>query len=174
MWSRLADNQRRVHYLERIGMGRGDIIPYWDMHEFRPGEDWIQSRDRLQRVVQKQLLKNTPFAPLGQISFYDVWASIIPSVRPSHWVTAGYRSTQSPKIKEPIIHFPASLGDTDAAIRDVGGPCFFAIDALPCPESIELIDRRDRAVFCLTLLYALSIAVRDQMRASGKTLMRFK
>jgi hypothetical protein len=175
MWRQLdreASVSRRVYYVERVGLGRGPITAYFDMHEFRPGENWRTERDRLERVVQKQLLKEAPFAPIGQISLYDVWASIIPSVRPSHWITAGYRSTQDPKIKEPIIHFPASLGDTDKAIEDIGGPCFFAIDALPYPESIEAIDRRDRAVFCLTLLYAMSIAVREQMRAGGKTLMR--
>jgi hypothetical protein len=169
MWfseTKLKSRPRRVHYLERIGLGRGPITAYYSLEEWRPGDNWHESSDRLRKAVQKQLLKEATFVTLDSLSFHDVWASIIPSVRPSHWITAGFRSTQNLKAKTPIIQIPACLGDTDSAI-EIGGLVFFAIDALPYPDSLDL-SQRDRAVFALTLLSALSIAVRDQMRAQRR------
>lgn len=161
------DRPRRVHYLERVGLGRESITAYYCLEEWRPGDNWHDASDRLRSIVRKELLKEAPYITLGSISLHDVWASIVPSVRPSHWITAGFRSTQILKAKAPIIQIPVSIGDTDSAIRDIGGVVFFAIDALPYPESLD-ISSRDRAVFSVTLLSALSIAVRDQMRAQRR------
>lgn len=159
-----TDRPRRIYYNERFGLGRGPITGFIQIDEWRSGDDWNESRDRLRTVVQNQLLKEATYVSIGQISFYDVWAEIIPKVRPSHWITGGFRSTQIAKAKAPIIQIPVCLGSTDEAIEHIGGPVFFAIDALPYPESLDL-SQRDRAVFSLTLLSSLSIAVRDEMRS---------
>ena len=162
------DRPRRVHYLERVGLGCGPITAYYSLDEWRVGDKWNEASDRLRSIVREELLKEAPYITLGSISLHDVWAAIIPSVCPSHWITAGFRSTKALRSKTPIIQIPVSLGDTDSAIRDIGGIVFFAIDALPYPESLD-ISSRDRAVFSITLLSALSIAVRDQMRAQRRS-----
>lgn len=160
------DRPRRIYYIERSGLGRGPLTAYLSIDEWRSGDDWKESRDRLRTVVRSQLLEEASRVAIGSISFHSVWSSIIPSVCPSHWITAGIRSTVS-KRKTPIIQIPVSLGVANDAIV-IGGPVFFAIDALPLPKSLE-ISRRDRAVFSLTLLSALSIAVRDQMRSTRQS-----
>jgi hypothetical protein len=172
MWFRpklSIDRPRRVYYNERIGLGRGYITAYIVIEEWRSGDNWHEASDRLRQVVRKELLQEAPYITFGSISLHDVWASIIPSVRPSHWITAGFRSTQILKAKTPIIQIPVSLGGKDGIVQDVGGVIFFAIDALPQPKSLD-ISSRDRAVFSITLLSALSIAVRDQMRAQRRAL----
>ncbi len=172
MWFRpklSIDRPRRVHYLERVGLVREPFTAYYCLEEWRAGDNWHEASDRLRQVVRKELLQEAPYITFGSISLHDVWAAIIPSVRPSHWITAGFRSTQILKAKTPIIQIPVAIGGTDSAIRDIGGVVFFAIDALPQPESLD-ISSRDRAVFSVTLLSALSIAVRDQMRAQRRAL----
>jgi hypothetical protein len=170
MWFRPkpnSDRPRRVYYNERVGLGRGYITAYLIIEEWRSGDNWHEASDRLRQVVRKELLQEAPYITIGSISLHDVWAAIVPSVCPSHWITAGFRSTEILKAKTPIIQIPVSIGTTDSAIRDIGGVVFFAIDALPYPDSLD-ISSRDRAVFSVTLLSALSIAVRDQMRAQRR------
>ena len=62
----------------------------------------------------------------------------------------------------PVIQFPASLGDSEGVLRDVAQQIADAIDALPMPPSLQL-EKRERRVLSLTLLSALSIAVRNRM-----------
>ena len=158
------DTPRRIYYFERGRTGLGDSArtPYLSIDEFRMGDPWRSQRDRLRSVVDRQLLADASFVAVGSISYWRVWASIIPSVVPSHWITAGYRSTESRWDKVPIIQFPASLGDSEGVLRDIAEQVSWAIDALPLPPSLQL-EKRERSVFSLTLLSALSIAVRDQM-----------
>ena len=157
------DNERprRIYYFER-GLGMGDRTPYLSIDEFRMGDPWRSQRDRLRAVVDRQLLADASFISVGNISYWRVWASIVPSVIPSHWITAGYRSTSSRWDKVPIIQFPASLGDSEGVLRDIAEQVAWAIDALPLPESLTMEGPKKR-IFSLTLLSALSIAVRDQM-----------
>lgn len=155
------DRPRRIYYNKRSGLGNGHITGYLSIDEWRSGDYWHESRDRLRKVVHSQLLVEASLFTIGPISFHEVWASIIPSVCPSHWITAGFRSNVTKK-NIPIIQIPVCIGSTDDSIR-VGGSVFFAIDALQLPVSLN-VSKRDRAVFSFTLLSALSIVVRDQMR----------
>lgn len=157
------DRPRRVYYFERgLGLGHYDRTPYISIDEFRMGDPWRDQRDRLRVVVERQLLVDASVVSIGTISYWRVWASIIPSVIPSHWITAGYRSTLNRWDKVPIIQFPASLGDSEGVIKDIAEQITWAIDALPLPESLQL-EKSQRNVFSLTLLSSLAIAVRDQM-----------
>ena len=155
---------RRVYYFDRRGDGLGirPRTPYLEIDEFREGDPWKSQRDRLKRVVERQLLCHASIVSIGQVSYWRVWGSIVPSVIPSHWITAGYRSTENHWDKMPVIQFPASLGASDGAVRDLADPMAWAIDALQIPESLTL-ENSQRAVFSLTILSALSIAVRDRM-----------
>ena len=143
-------------------LGVGPRTAYLAIDEFRNGDDWKDQRDRLKYAVERQLLSHSSIVSVGTISYWRVWASIIPIVTPSHWITAGYRSTENRYDKVPVIQFPASLGDSEGVIHDLAEPMAWAIDALPLPLSLQL-EKRERSVFSLTLLSALSIAVRDQM-----------
>ena len=153
---------RRVYYFEPRGLGREFRTPYLSVYEFRSGDSWKSQRDRLRAVVNRHLLADASLVSIGSISFWRVWASIVPSVRPSHWITAGYRSSVNRWDKVPVIQFPASLGDSEGVLKDIAKPISWAIDALPIPPSLQL-EERERNSFSLTLLSALSIAVRDQM-----------
>jgi len=163
------EQRRRIYYFDNTdSTGDGSLLgprfrtPYLAIDEFRQNDDWKDQRDRLRRVVERQLLCHASIVSIGQISYWRVWASIIPSVRPSHWITAGYRSTVNRWDKVPVIQFPASLGDSEGVVKDLAEPMAWAIDALRLPSSLTL-ERSERAVFSLTLLSALSMAVRDQM-----------
>ena len=161
--------RRRIYYFDN-GDSEGDGLHlgtrlrtvYLSIDEFRPGDDWKSQRDRLRRVVERQLLSHASVVSIGQVSYWRVWASIVPSIRPSHWITAGYRSTQNQWDKVPVVQFPASLGTSESVVRDLADPMAWAIDALQVPESLTL-QKSERAVLSLTLLSALSIAVRDRM-----------
>lgn len=161
------DRDRKIYYFEsgRVGLGHRPRTAYLSIHEFRSGDDWKPQRDRLKRVVERELLCHASIVSIGQISYWRVWASIIPSVMPSHWITAGYRSTENRWDKVPIIQFPASLGDSEGVVRDIAEPISWAIDALPVPPSLQL-EKREKRVLSLTLLSALSIAVRERMGRS--------
>ena len=143
-------------------LGSEPRTAYLAIDEFRSGDSWKPQRDRLRYAVERQLLSHSSIVSVGTISYWRVWAAIIPSVAPSHWVTAGYRSTENKYDKVPVIQFPASLGNSEGVIHDLAEPMAWAIDALPLPPSLQL-EKRERSVFSLTLLSALSIAVRDQM-----------
>jgi len=158
------DENRRIYYFDKKGDGLGfwPRTIYIEIDEFRSGDPWRSQRDRLKLVVERQLLSHASVVSIGQISYWRVWGNIIPSVRPSHWITAGYRSTKSRWDKVPVIQFPASLGTSESVLQDLAKPMTWAIDALPLPPSLQL-ERSERAVFSLTLLSELSIAVRDQM-----------
>ena len=164
---RNREADRRIYYFEseRPGLGHRPRTAYLSIHEYRSGDDWRDQRDRLKRVVERELLCHASIVAVGQISYWRVWASIIPSVVPSHWITAGYRSTENRWDKVPIIQFPASLGDSEGVVRDIAEPISWAIDALPLPPSLQLEGSKKR-VFSLTLLSALSIAVRARMGRS--------
>lgn len=153
---------REIYRFERSGLGYELRTPYLTIHEFRIGDPWKTQRDRLRRVVDREFLADASIVSIGSVSFWRVWASIIPSVAPSHWVTAGYRSTLNKWDKVPIIQFPASLGDSEGVLRDIAEPISWAIDSLPLPESLQL-EASKRRTFSYTLLSRLSIAVRDQM-----------
>lgn len=168
MWfTARPDRPRRVYYSQRIGLWIPPIVAYFSLDEFRAGDEWHEGRDRLSAIVQQEFLQDSARYAVGQISLHTVWASIIPSVYPSHWITVGWRSSAIDRQKEkaPVIQIPVSIGPTDEAIRDVCGPIFFAIDALPAPESLDL-SNRDRAVLSITMLSALSIAIRERMKRS--------
>ena len=157
---------RQIYYFDRRGHGH-DLgprfrTPYLGIDEFRSGDEWTSQRDRLKRVVERQLLAHASIVSIGQVSYWRVWASIVPSIEPSHWITAGYRSTENRWDKVPVIQFPASLGDSEAVVKDLADPMAWAIDALQLPESLTL-KKSEKAVLSLTVLSALSIAVRDQM-----------
>lgn len=161
--------RRRIYYFDnRDRAGDGSYLgprlrtAYLAIDEFRPGDDWKSQRDLLRRVVERQLLSHASIVSIRQISYWRVWASIIPSIRPSHWITAGYRSTQNQWDKVPVIQFPVSLGDSEGVVRDLAEPMAWAIDALQVPDSLQL-QKSERAVLSLTLLSALSIAVRTRM-----------
>ena len=158
------DQPRRIYYFEseRSRLGTRPRTAYLSIDEFRAGDTWKPQRDRLRSVVERQLLCHASIVSINSISYWRVWASIVPSVRPSHWVTAGYRSTENRWDKVPIIQFPASLGDSESVVRELAEPISWAIDALPLPPSLQL-EKRERSVFSLTLLSSLSIAVREQM-----------
>lgn len=164
--------RRRVYYFDNTNsagdgydLGPRLRTPYIAIDEFRSGDDWKDQRDRLRRVVERQLLCHASIVSIGQISYWRVWASIIPSVRPSHWITAGYRSTVNRWDKVPVIQFPVSLGDSEGVVRDLAEPMAWAIDALQLPPSLTL-EKSERAVLSLTLLSSLSMAVRDRMGRS--------
>ena len=157
------DRPRRVYYFERgLGLGRSTCTPYLSIDEFRMGDPWRDQRDRLRAVVERHLLVDASYIAVGSVSYWRVWGTIIPSVMPSHWITAGYRSTESRWDKVPIIQFPASLGDSEGVLKDIAEQVSWSIDALPLPDSLTLKGPKKR-VFSLTLLSALAIAVRDQM-----------
>ena len=161
------DRSRRIRSIGRSGLGVAQPNPYLYLDEWRYGDDWMESRDRLRSVVQTEILSREGSFTFGNVSIFDVWDLIIPSSRPSHWITCGLRFESEPKTQIPIIQIPVSLGTDERAIV-VCNAIFFAIEALPLPSNLETnisIPRRDRAVICLTLLSALSIAVRDQMRS---------
>jgi len=157
---------RQIYYFDRKGhgyeLGSRLRTPYLVIDEFRSGDEWKSQRDRLKRVVERQLLCHASIVSIGQVSYWRVWSSIVPSVIPSHWITAGYRSTENRWDKVPVIQFPASLGDSESVVKDLAEPMAWAIDALQVPESLTL-KNSEKAVLSLTLLSALSIAVRDQM-----------
>jgi|GEM_PF-3678041 len=157
---------RQIYYFDRRGhgyeLGSRLRTPYLVIDEFRSGDEWKSQRDRLKRVVERQLLAHASIVSIGQISYWRVWASIVPSVIPSHWITAGYRSTENRWDKVPVIQFPASLGDSEGVVKNLAEPMAWAIDALQVPESLQL-KNSEKAVLSLTVLSALSIAVRDQM-----------
>ena len=157
-------DRRRIYYFDntRDGHGLGLRTPYLAIDEFRQGDQWKDQRDRLRAVVSRQLLAHASIVSIGQVSYWRVWAAVIPSVVPSHWITAGYRSTESRFDKVPVIQFPVSLGTSEDVVKDLAEPVAWAIDALPLPPSLQL-SRRERSVFSLTVLSALSIAVRSRM-----------
>ena len=153
---------RRIYSFNGSGLGTEPRTAYLSIDEFRSGDSWKPQRDRLKYAVERQLLCHSSIVAVGSVSYWRVWAAIIPSVTPSHWITAGYRSTENKYDKVPVIQFPASLGSSEDVIHDLAEPISWAIDALPLPPSLTLKER-ERAVFSLTLLSSLSIAVRDQM-----------
>ena len=153
---------RRIYSFNGSGLGAEPRTAYLAVDEFRSGDPWELQRDRLRRVVERQLLSHSSIVAVGSISYWRVWAAVIPSLTPSHWITAGYRSTENKWDKVPVIQIPVSLGSSEGVIHDLAEPMAWAIDALPLPPSLQL-DREKRAVFSLTLLSSLSIAVRDQM-----------
>ena len=158
------EQSRRIYYFDKRGDGLG-VWPrtiYIEIDEFRSGDDWKNQRDRLKLVVERQFLSHASIVSIGQISYWRVWSSIIPSVVPSHWITAGYRSTRNRWDKVPVIQFPASLGTSESVLKDLAKPMTWAIDALPLPLSLTL-ERSERAVFSLTLLSELAVSVRGQM-----------
>ena len=161
--------RRRVYYFDGTRHG-SDVGPnprtvYLSIDEFRYGDDWSGQRDRLKYVVERQLLCHSSIVAVGSISYWRVWAFIIPSIAPSHWITAGYRSTENRLDKVPVIQFPACLGNSEAVVLDIADKMAWAIDALPMVGSLQL-EKRQRSVFSLTLLSALSVAVRDWMSRS--------
>lgn len=166
--SRKQDEQSKqqkrepIYRHERVGLGTGPRTCYLQIDEYRQGDRWRPQRDRLRRTVERHLLAEASVVTIGSISFWRVWASIVPTLLPSHWITAGYCSTMSEYDVVPVIQFPASLGDSEGVLRDVAQQIADAIDALPMPPSLQL-EKRERRVLSLTLLSALSIAVRNRM-----------
>ena len=156
------DKDRKIYYFDQSRLGHGPRSVYLRIDEFRSGDDWKNQRDRLKRVVEREFLSHASVVSVGQISYWRVWGRIIPSVMPSHWITAGYRSTQNRWDKVPVIQFPASLGDSASVVKDLAKPMAWAIDALPIPPSLQL-EGREKRNLSFTLLSELSIAVRDQM-----------
>ena len=159
--NKYGSRPRRLYCIEGPDLGRGDITVYVRLDEFRSDDEWILSRDRLRQVVRKQLLAEATFVTLGTTNFFDVWRSIIPTAEPDYWITAGVRSGKASKTKSPIIQIPVCLPSDKGAI-EVCEAIFFALEALPIARSLAAIPR-DRAVFSLTALSALSIAVRHRM-----------
>ena len=160
------ERPRRIYYFERrSGLGGRIRTPYLAIDEFRVGDDWKDQRDRLRLVVERELLSHASIVSIGQVSYWRVWAAIVPSVMPSHWITAGYRSTENRWDKVPVIQFPASLGDSDSVVKELAEPMAWAIDALPLPTSLQL-EKHERNSLSLMLLSSLSIAVRDRMSRS--------
>jgi len=156
------NGSRRIYSFNGSRLGPELRTAYIAIDEFRQGDLWKDQRDRLRIVVSRQLLAHASIVSIGQISYWRVWAAIIPSVVPSHWITAGYRSTENKWDKVPVIQIPVSLGTSESVVRDIAEPIAWAIDALQLPESLQL-SKRERSVFSLTVLSALSIAVRSRM-----------
>jgi hypothetical protein len=170
-WGNLGKRQsnakppRRIYNYERI-YNRKPCNAYLSIDRFRGGDKWMDQRATLQRVVQKFILAEAAQHPVGSISLYAVWTALIPVVAPTHWITAGYRSSANRLEREPIIQIPVSLGglSTDQIIESIGGPLGFAVDSLIPPNRIDELTQRDRAVFGFTLLSALTLEARDLMR----------
>jgi hypothetical protein len=159
------DRPRRVYYNQSDFSGLGNRpISFLSIDEFRNGDDWIFARDRLSQIVQKELLSTAPQVTPGSVSWHDVWASIVPSVIPSHWITVGWRDRWIKAEKVNVVQIPVSLGRTEDVIA-IAGQVFFAIDALSKPKSLESIEKRDRAVLSITLFWTIAIAVREDMRS---------
>lgn len=159
------DRPRRIYYNQSEFSGLGNrLVTFIAIDEFRNGDEWIFARDRLSEVVQKELLATAPQVSPGAVSWHDVWASIVPSVIPSHWITVGWRDRWIKAEKVNIVQIPLSLGGTEDVIA-IAGQVFFAIDALSKPKSLETIEKRDRAVLSITLFWTIAIAVREEMRS---------
>jgi len=165
-WKSRSDVEisRRIYSYERI-WNRKPINAYFCIDRFRGGDDWIEARNQLKSFVQTELLKDVARYPLGSISLYAAWSAIIPDVRPTHWISAGYRCQIERFEKIPIVRIPLSLSifaTDDRIIERIGGPVGWAVDSLPNPETLVL-SGREKLVFASTLLNALALEVRDEL-----------
>jgi hypothetical protein len=166
--STITDSRPRRIYSYQRAWNRRPVNAYLAIDRFRSGDDWARARDSLQSFVSRELLRDTARYPVGSVSLYRVWEEVIPTVRPSHWITGGYRCQIDRLEKVPIVKVPVCLPErllpTDDRIAEkIGGPVGFAIDSLPPPETL-VVSNRDKLIFSATLLAALSLEVRDLMR----------